>query len=63
MTRRIGDVVNLVQSNAQHQAETALKEAARLGLGVQPTDNHSNYVVADQRRFQELMTYCTFDST
>ncbi|KAF1961084.1 hypothetical protein CC80DRAFT_229743 [Byssothecium circinans] len=49
------NVINLVRSSVQQQVDTALKQAAHLGLHT--TDNCCNDVVADQSQLAELMAY------
>ena len=56
----LGHVVDIVRDNVQKQANTTLEEAAH--LGIQPTGNRYNDVVADESRFLELMAYRMFPS-
>ena len=45
-----------MRNSVQQHAESALQQAAHLGL--HPSDNGSNEVVADESQLMQIMTYC-----
>ncbi|KAJ4289820.1 hypothetical protein N0V90_011151 [Kalmusia sp. IMI 367209] len=50
-----GKAINLVRNSVQQQAESALQQAAHLGL--HPSDNCCNEVVADESQLMQIMAY------